>query len=227
MKSMKPEIHAEGSTTTETHPAFGVARVSRVSGHRNLFQSEFPHQHYIEMEILTAKRDRDLHQDWVHSQQSVCRIAFSEHQWAQFVASPGMGMGVPCTLTRVHGESVPGIEREAGKGEVFESELKAVLSEAMANIAQLEASIAEIKASKASKDGLQAKLNKVRRAISSSVPFIEKSFRESMEKSVVEAQSEVSAFAGEVQRQMGLQGMKDGGLLKALGLQTRPEGGDK
>ena len=96
----------------ETHPSFGVAGFSRISvggGGIQLFDSSVPHQHYIELWISTAKRQRGLHRDWITSDgnDEIVRIAMSEAQFGALVSSFGQGGGVPVTISRRDGALVP------------------------------------------------------------------------------------------------------------------------
>jgi hypothetical protein len=92
------------------HPAFGMARVSRVSSSpgETLFQSDLQHGEYIEVTLSRAERRRELKQDWVHPKNMVARFDLSMAQWASLVSSVGTE-GVPVTISYINGETVPGL----------------------------------------------------------------------------------------------------------------------
>lgn len=90
LKDDSPPVH---------HPAFGMVGISHVSGGANLFQVDYPQQHYVVIRIKRAQLDRHGHRDWVHANEPLIEIAMSNVQFAQLITSPNHGDGVPCTLT--------------------------------------------------------------------------------------------------------------------------------
>lgn len=104
----EPDGHHD---SRETHPAFGVAVVTRGTGSgRTLFQSDLRHQETITLSIQTAERMRGLNHDWVHPQKTVVEVELSLAQWGQLVSSIGIGSGVPVTMryTETKGD-LPGL----------------------------------------------------------------------------------------------------------------------
>lgn len=103
------DVHVETDTSspgrnraTETHPAFGVATVTRSSGSsRALFQSDLLHQHTMTLRIDAAERHRELNRDWVHPRghgRTIVEVEMSLAQWGSLVSSIGLGSGVPVTI---------------------------------------------------------------------------------------------------------------------------------
>lgn len=90
----------------ETHPAFGVAVVSRVSSVPGavLFQSDIRHRETIRLSIKRADRTRDLNHDWVFGHDELIEIEMSLAQWGSLISSQGIGGGVPVTLRRTESE---------------------------------------------------------------------------------------------------------------------------
>ena len=98
-------VYADGSgymdkgDYAETHPAFGVATVTRSQGTpRALFQSDLKHSETITLTVLTAERGRSLMHDWVHPRKTLVEIEMSLAQWGALVSAMGIGSGVPVTL---------------------------------------------------------------------------------------------------------------------------------
>lgn len=86
-------------TEKKEHPAYGVMRVSRVTGGDcRLFGSKIQHSNWMSIEISTASVERNLSQDWIYPRNVVVSVEMSEAQWATLVSSPGVGSGVPCTI---------------------------------------------------------------------------------------------------------------------------------
>lgn len=84
----------------ETHPAWGMVSVHRVSSTPGsvLFDSDVQHQHFVRVTLRRAIRQRSLNRDWLHPEsKDLFEIDMSEAQWASFVSSFNTG-GVPCTI---------------------------------------------------------------------------------------------------------------------------------
>jgi hypothetical protein len=91
----------------ETHPAFGVAIITRGQGtQRTLFQSDVLHSETVSLSIHTATRGRELNRDWIHSHEKLVDVEMSLAQWGALVSSVGMGSGVPVTLRCTESNSV-------------------------------------------------------------------------------------------------------------------------
>jgi len=92
----RPETGPDG---TESHPAFGMISIHRVSATPGeiLFQSDVRHREFIRLEVHEAARKRDLKHDWVHPDRMILQVGLSMAQFASFVASSGT-TGVPCTI---------------------------------------------------------------------------------------------------------------------------------
>src|SRR6478735_12174096 len=89
----------------DTHPAFGVAVVTRGSGSgQALFQSDLLHRETITLRVHRAERTRMLAHDWTHPLEELVEVEFSLSQWGALVSSIGIGSGVPCTIRRTESE---------------------------------------------------------------------------------------------------------------------------
>jgi len=91
----------ERETVRETHPAFGVATVTRGTGtSKALFQSDVLHNSTVRLSVLQAERGRELYRDYVHGRTPVVEVEMSMAQWGALVSSVGIGSGVPVTIRR-------------------------------------------------------------------------------------------------------------------------------
>ena len=163
------------TATRERHPAYALLQVSRLSGNATLFDSDFKHQHYITLRIKKAEVDRHLSNDWIHeaSGAAYAEISLSESQWATAISSLNSGTGTPCTLERINGEAVPGIQRpEHGKDQIFADELQKTMGDALDQINRLQESVETFKLSKKSKQGLSNQLSRLASGISGSIEFV-------------------------------------------------------
>lgn len=123
--------------TRETHPAFGVAVVSRGHGSaHSLFQSDIQHAETITLSIRRAERTRDLNHDRVHPTEELVEVQMSLAQWGALVSSIGIGSGVPVTITSTtEDRQVPSIP--------FAPRIAASLGEVRGSVGKLLGSIKE------------------------------------------------------------------------------------
>ena len=68
-----------------THPAFGMARFSRVSGDNRLYGSAVRHQHFISLCIMRGSYQHDLGRDWYHGGEELIEVFLSASQFAEML----------------------------------------------------------------------------------------------------------------------------------------------
>lgn len=197
--------------TRYTHPAYGSIVANRTSGSAVLFGSDFEHQHFVTIVVRRSELERSLSNDWHFPKEELIEVRLTEAQWATFVSSMNVGSGVPCTLTRVNGQSVPGFPLRVEDDE-FRSELNGKTD---GLIALVDAAIKKINdeasgLSKVKRDRLVAELSGLRRTLSSSLPFIVHQHGEYMERTVEKAKIEVNAYVTSAITRAGLQALSEG-----------------
>lgn len=98
----------------KTHPSYGSARFSRVTGQRNLFGSAVKHQSWIELEILEAEMIGDIatrnHKVQPNNTQGIVRVALTNAQFAELISTRDTFAGTPCTITRVRDGKLKPVE---------------------------------------------------------------------------------------------------------------------
>lgn len=86
----------------ETHPSYGMIRVSRIQGGGvRLFGSKLPtHNTFMELEIREGSIGHDLGRDWYSGSggKRIVTIHMSNVQFAELITSLNIGDGVPCTI---------------------------------------------------------------------------------------------------------------------------------
>ncbi|MCI4659611.1 hypothetical protein [Cryobacterium zhongshanensis] len=119
------------ASVDESHPAFGVAVVSRGHGSsRSLFQSDVLHHDSITLSIQTATRARYLNHDSVFPRKTLVEVEMSLAQWGALVSSIGIGSGIPVTIRRTENETfVPTIP--------YQPRIKESLAEVTGSISKL------------------------------------------------------------------------------------------
>lgn len=97
------DLHGE----RRSHPSYAKINVSRVSGHTELFDSAFEHQHFIHLSISRAEvLGHPASHQFIYGKEELIEVAMSETQFARMISSLNIGSGTPCTLQRWNGESV-------------------------------------------------------------------------------------------------------------------------
>lgn len=192
----------------ETHPAFGVAVVTRGhGGAMSLFQSDVQHQEFITLSIRTAERTRDLNRDWVHPREEIVEVRMSMAQWGALVSSVGLGSGVPVTITSTpDNRMVPGIPFEpriAASLDEVRGSVGKMLEEARASLADLTEAIEQKKGVVATREALRKHTNKLAQA-EGNAEFAVTSLTEAAEDVVNQARVDIESHILAAHQQTGL-----------------------
>lgn len=194
--------------TKETHPAFGVAVVTRSNGTpRALFQSDLLHSETITLRIHRADRTRDLNHDWVHPLDEIVEVEMSLAQWGALVSSIGIGSGVPVTLRSTENERrvplLPHQPRIQVNLDEVNSTVSKMLSRARSTIAGLREAIEEKKGVKAVRAALRAHEISLEHA-ESNATFAVKSMSSAAERLTSQARADIEAQILNAARLTGL-----------------------
>lgn len=178
-----------------SHPAFGSISARRVQGSAQLFDSELHHQHYVTVSIGRAKIYRDGTQDRAMGEmRDMIEVAMSEAQWATFISSMNVGIGVPCTLRRLDNVGVPQIPRpKEPTRRRFERALDATMTKIRDNLVKMsdgiDGAITKTKAT-ALKQGLINAADQ----LTDNAGFVAEMFIEHMENVTEKAKIEINAY---------------------------------
>lgn len=195
------------SDTITTHPAYAQIGASRVTGHTQLYDSDFTHQHYMTISIRASELHRGLNRDYHHGRQEIIEVALSEAQWATFVSAPNMGSGVPCTIQRHNGKMVPQLPPPQERTEQFGDEVKSLLKDVSDYAETASAKIDAMGLPKGKTAELKAMFHHMSRKMEGHMPFIASQFDEHMEGSVERAKSEVHGYMTSVLHRAGLEAL--------------------
>ncbi len=199
---------------TETHESFGTMVVTRsINGSDvQLFGSSIKHSSTVSMSISKADRNRHLSRDWIHPTDEIIEIEMSQAQFADMITSAGLGGGTPVTIRKIQGkrtEPVPGTSVRQKFSREFDksvSDLKAQL-ESLENIAK--DVLTKSTSKKEERESLLREINRLSREVSSNIPYIAKSFNESIDKVVGEARQEIEAHYQDRVTSLGKEGMME------------------
>jgi hypothetical protein len=211
MPKIREDVTTNPDNDDETHPAFGLVQVSRITSNpaEVLFQSDIRHAHYIEFTVSEAVRRRDLKHDWVHGRKIITKFALSEAQFASLVASGGTE-GVPVTLEYTSTGSCsgdrPGLKPNP-RLQVTTDEVRASANAAFEQIKKAEAAYEAVLENKGGVKERRAALNALRAAINNATPNVEyaaKKLTEHAEEVVERSRADVEAMVIRMAEARGL-----------------------
>lgn len=220
---MKVHREVEGGVRAgeikESHPAFGMIGLSRVSSRSVvLFGSSVKHDHFLDLTIKGATRHTSIYRDWYFGREELIRVSISGTQLGELLSSMNVGDGVPCTITRFNGEGRPCIEEFSTVQE--ESQLQ--MEEQLSNLFQASKDLLEkaqsiVKAGaprKADKEELLSLLTQLSHGIGGNINYASKCFEEKMEKTVMQAKGEVETFINSKIQAAGLAALQGKPLVE-------------
>ena len=197
----------------ETHPTYGLIGWNRVSSGppgQNLFDSPLRHQHFVSLTIRRAQRNRGLNHDWLFGNEQLIEIWMAPDQFADFLTTPNMGQGVPCTLRYVGNEDqgqVPG----RVESDVFKAEIRDDLRDIQIKAQELSTKVQTIldgtNASQKKKQQVMNLVVELQREIFSNLPYMADCMYEQMGKVTTKAKASIESFIEDRIRQKGLEGL--------------------
>jgi len=195
----------------ETHPAYGMIGIARIQGHFKLHGSALEsHGACIRLEIQTAERNTHLEQDWHHARQSLITVYLSQAQFAEFITTPNIGDGVPCTIARINNVGVPSIamttKTEAGKVmDSFKDDQVEIIRKLRIKLDEANAILDKKGAiNKGDRAVIRKLLEYIFQEVQANRPFVLKQFQRAAEKVVVASKAEVEAFTTMALHKLGL-----------------------
>ncbi len=208
------------------HPSYGMIGLSHItcSGGVPMFGSSIKHDRWITLRIKRADVERGLKQNRYHGNETLIEVSLSAAQFAEFITTPNLGDGIPCTLNRVNGETMPPPPYK-GHNEIFNEELNDDFKKAMEDSDYLVDEAEEMLSSKgpmkvADKKILLGKIRSLVQHIKSNMPFLHKQFTRSMDKTVSVAKAEVEHFYTSTVMRLGIKAIEEGNALKKPMIET-------
>ncbi|QBX06535.1 hypothetical protein H1O16_gp122 [Burkholderia phage BcepSaruman] len=196
----------EGDRIRYEHPAFAQIAITRRSGTQYLYGSDFEHQHSISLTINMSKQYRRYAEDQ-HTQShtgQLIEIVMSEAQFASLMSSMGLGNGVPCTLTRYNGQSIPQIPHIAEVAPKFRADTRKYAQNALDALDVLAEKLEEAKLSSKQRDELLGHVESARMNVKSNLNFVLRQFGEYIENTLSKAKTEITSYAQAALTRLGL-----------------------
>lgn len=167
-----------------------------------MFGSEIGTDRPVVLRISKASMSRELSQNYYHCKSTpIIKVEMTPMQWAEFLTA-GNTMGVPCTIHKLNGKTMPPVER-VDIVSTFIKESAGCFNEFKKGATEIEDYINEVLKSGKSMNKSQMKelLDRIscyKSRTISSVQFVHEQFNEAMETSVTRAKSEIAAYANRV-----------------------------
>jgi hypothetical protein len=202
-------------TEKETHESYGLIGVHRTQGRvKNLFGSSIEHNSTILITIKRAEKDRHGNRDWYFGRDLLLELEMSPIQFAEMITSLNVGDGVPCTLRYINGYNRIPDPPDVNQRQLFEDDFKNDIEQVTDKFVEDYKNIRNILTKKGhltvtEKEYVLAKISRLNKTISDSIPFIQKQFNEAMDKTVLEAKGEVEAFITNKIISTGIKTIKD------------------
>lgn len=207
--TIKSESRLDESVTT--HPAYAQIGASRVSGHANLYDSDFSHQNFITITIRRSEKYRSLNRDWHFGRNELIEVMLSEAQWATFVSTPNVGSGVPCTLNHIAGEAVPQLPNAPDTRSLFKTEMKEMVAELQSDLSNLAKEL-DGPLGKKKVDELRKSLELLSGRLTGSTGFVADQFDEHIEHTIEKAKIEVNAYVTNLVQRTGIDAIQNGSV---------------
>lgn len=203
----KPDINSQNIEKDETWVMVGLSR-RQCSHPVEIFGSNIRNSNTIAMTVKKASRSRQHGTDYYHGHKKLIEIEMTPVQFAQMITSANYGDGVPCSLRQLGDEYY---EYKTGRdmGDTVKSDMKGEFTELADRCKLAESQINAIlkrpgRVSAVEKDEIATNLYFLAQAVKSNIPFMEKQFKKTMAKAVLEAKREVQAYAEMTVHQLGL-----------------------
>jgi len=205
------------------HESYGMVGLSRVTCRPsvNLFGSSIKHGNTIRLRIKTGVVARDLNRDWYRGQKGLIEIELSPTQYAEMITSLNIGDGVPCTIRYIGNKSIDN-PPETKQRQMFEEEFRKDVHKIKE---KCQKDVTEISKVLLKKGGItvyeRKKINDMivmlMQDVNSNLPFVQRSFNKSIDKTVLEAKGEVEAFVMNKVTSLGIKGLEKEMLQLATG----------
>ncbi len=206
---------------TYSHPSYGQARFSRVSGERGkLYGSKVSSSNTIELTVSTSKCRQDLGRDWYFDEQEVINVIFTQTQFAELLTNMNSS-GVPCTLKYREALGYIKFEEMPQELQYIKTTIKEKQDTQKEKLAALQKESTELLTKtgtlkKAEKERLVYITQQMVNLSSSAIPFYAEQAEKTIEKATQEAKAEIEAFNLHAVTALGLKALEDIELVKHL-----------
>jgi len=188
---------------------YGTVQLSRIQGDFDLFASKIPVNTCVALRINTAGVEDEYGSERVFAKKQLIEVYLTPNQFSELLTTMNVGSGVPCTIKRIQGRNdVEPFQKRDNARKRGDDYLKEILSELDERLLELQKTAKTLKLSKKAKDGLDSQIRTLRSHFASNIPFVDKVFKEEMDKVVTEAKADVDALVTHTVTQLGIESLK-------------------
>ncbi len=195
------------------HESFGLLSFARTTSNigKHLFGSSIKHSNTIHLRIHKCKENRGLNQYWYLPKGKIIEVEMSYSQFAEAIVAMNT-TGVPCTIRSVLTERMDDCPGESQR-ELFEKEFKGSVLALTDKLKDLKLEADNLLNQKgalkvADKKRLSSMLHMMVMEVRSNLPFIQSQYNEAMDKTTLEAKSEIESFINHQVHNLGLEEFK-------------------
>jgi hypothetical protein len=195
---------------TKTHESYGMIDICKYTGGSGqFFGSDIIHNGGISLKIHTAEKKRMLSNNWYHSRNTLIEVRLSYAQWVDAITSGMNTSGVPCTIERFNGKSIPQKDHVEDKQEKFTQELKEMHTESKDMIDEVLDMLMDGNVGKRKKEEIAKKLSSIKQRMGGNESFVIEQFKEEMQDVVTEAKQSVSNYIESKINTYGIEAMRE------------------
>lgn len=173
----------------------GIINISRISGgsSNRFVGSTVPSDTAIRIQIRQAEKYSDeFNKEKFYSKSNIVEVEMTPNQWAELITTLNYGTGTPCTITRVGGEEIHQTYETESVFEYYNDKLKDRFLDVQSGFEESFKDAKEIldnkkSITKADRDTIRRAYNQLERFFGDSAPFMQKLFKEDIQKHTVDA----------------------------------------
>lgn len=207
------------------HESYGTVGISRIVGNVGKLFGSSLENHYssIRLRIHRAECYHSLGTDRYFNREKLIEVELSAVQFAEFITTSNVSIGVPCTIREFDGKHLPDppsdVAAEATKiREAFAAKMVSFAAELKESRKRIKELLGQKNLKVSEREELSRLLDRVLMEVESNTPFMASQFEEATEKMAAAAKAEVDAF---VTHNVIAEGYKS--LVQKLDQQLNPD----
>lgn len=220
---MKAERIYKNSRETEeyeeSHPSYGMVGLSRVSvGGKGmaLYGSAVKHGNAIRLSVQKSIKCHQLSRDWHSATEEIVEIYLSGNQLADMLSCMNVGDGVPCTISRLNGKTIPPCPEESPREEMerrVDAHMEKLAGRVTAMERELEEMLGKSGISRKKQEALRHQVLKIKQDVGTNMGYMKRTLNEYTDNMLTEAKGEFSAMVDSMIHSRGLEGLRSDGLI--------------
>lgn len=212
------------------HPSYGLVSFSRVTGNPGrLFGSPLTnHQSFVRLSIGPGERIHNLGADRFYGsvRGEMIEVLLSAAQFAELVTTMNIGLGVPCTISRLNGQKVEAPPEEPTESEHVQLGFEKDAQRLRDDMYKFADEIGELMSTKKNisqqdRQRIMKALNKFVSRVVDDMPFMLGQFAEATEKVTQHAKTEIDAFVTSCALAEGIESLLEKSKSRAPALEAQ------